>query len=393
MRRLLWVVGTLVVLLVVVRVVLDPVAAWFTARTLARSPGFKAAFSDVHVSVLPPAYEITRFKLIEEPGGRWDEPLAFVERARVSVLWRELLRGHLVGRVVLEKPKAVAVRSHEEKAEKAPSIARQMEGVAPLKIDRIEIEDGEVLLAQGKGKKAPQLWLHGIDLVATNLATRKALMEGEPATLRVSGQVQRSGVLKVTGAMDPWSLKPTFTAEGSLENLKVQELYAFLAENAEMRPVAGEINVFVEVQAKNGVLKGGVKPVFENIELAAAKEDLGTRLKTFFADAAIELLSDDEPGRDAVATIIPIKGTIDSPEVQLVPTLLGVVRNAFVIGLQSGFRHLPPQTAPKKEGVVKQAVDALKKDQGPLQAQPEPADAKKKEPARRAGRKKAKPRR
>ena len=120
------------------------------------------------------------------------------------------------------------------------------------------------------------------------------------------------------------------------------------------------------------MLQGGVKPIFEHIELEPGNQDLGTRLKTFFADSAIELLSDDVPGRDAVATVIPIKGDIDSPEVQLVPTVLGVVRNAFVIGLQSGFANLPPQTAPKKEGVVRQAVDALKKDEGPPQAQPEP---------------------
>jgi hypothetical protein len=393
-RRLLYVLAGLVVLVLVIRVVLDPIAAWATRKALAKSPGFRAAFSDVHLSIIPPGYEIRRFKLIEEPGGRWDEPLVFVERTYLTVLWRELLRGHLVGRVVLEKPKAVAVRRHEEKAKKAPALSKQLEDMAPFRLDRLEIEDGEVLIAQGKGKKAPQLWLNNLNLVAANLATRKAMMEGEPAVLSLRGTVQRGASLTVDGSMDPWSVKPTFTVEAALKELKVQQLHAFIAENAEMRPVSGVINLFAKIKARNGVLQGGVKPVFENLELRPGDDDLGTRLKTFLADTAIEILSDDIPNRDAVATVIPIKGTLDQPDVQLVPTILGVVRNAFVVGLAQGFSNLPPKTAPKKEGIIRQAVDALKRDEGPPQAQPTPADQeKKKAPPKRARRAKPKPRR
>jgi hypothetical protein len=370
-RTLLYVLGALVVLVVVVRLVLDPLAAWGTRRALAKTQGFKAAFSDVHISLLPPAYEIHRFKIIETPKGRWDEPLFYVERAQVSVFWRELLRGHVVARVLLQRPKGVAVRRHEEKAEKGVSIGKQLEQIAPLRMDRLEIEDGEALIGQGKGDKAPQLWVNNVNLVASNLATRKALMEGEPAVLYMRGRIQRSGALTVEGSMDPWATKPTFTVESALKGLDVKELYEFLAQNAEMRPASGTINLYAKLKSRNGVLTGGVKPVLENIELEAAKEDLVTRLKTFLADTALEILSDDQPGRDAVATVIPIKGTLDQPDVQLLPTVLGVVRNAFVIGMASGFQNLPPRTAPKKEGVIKQAVQALQKDEGPPEAQPD----------------------
>jgi hypothetical protein len=376
--------GVLVVLVVVIRLVLDPIAAWGTRKALARSQGFKAAFSDVHLSIIPPAYEISHFKIIEEPRGRWDEPLFFVERAQVSVFWRELLRGHLVARVLLQKPKGVAVRRHEQKAEKGATIGKQLQDMAPLKVDRIEIEEGEALIAQGKGPKAPQLWINNVNLVASNLATRKALMEGEPAALYMRGRIQRSGALKVEGSMDPWTAKPTFTVEAALTGLAVKEMHEFLAQNVEMRPAAGEINLYAKLKARNGVLEGGVKPILENIEIEAARDDLGARLKAFFADTAVELFTDDVPGRDAVATVIPIRGSLDQPDVQLLPTVLGVVRNAFVVGLTAGFKNLPPRTAPKKEGVIRQAIDALKKDGGPPEAQPGENTQKAKQP--RAGR-------
>jgi hypothetical protein len=67
---------------------------------------------------------------------------------------------------------------------------------------------------------------------------------------------------------------------------------------------------------------------------------------------------------------VPLKGKLTDPDVQLWPTVLGVIRNAFVQGLASGFENLPPPTADKKEGKVQQTKNALEKDQGPPKAQP-----------------------
>ena len=371
-RGLLIALGVFVVLLIIGRIVLDPLARHFTAKALENNEDFKASFSDVHVSVIPPAYSITDFKLVEKGGsGRWTEPLFYVERARVSVLWREVLRLHWVGDVVLENPKIVALRRHEEKAEKAPEAGKGLADMAPIKLDRLEIRDGEILIGVGKGKQAPKLWVNKLNLVAENMATRKAMMEGEPSTLRLRGRVQKTGRLTATASMDPWARKLTFSTKAALENLSARELYAFTAKETELQAEKGEVDLFVEVKAKDGVLHGGVKPVLKNIEVKAVGDGLGDRLKATLADASIELLSDDIPGRDAVATTIPIKGRVDQPSAQILPTVLGVLRNAFVVGLRSGFDNLPPPVAAKKENPVKQAWRALTKEDEPPRAQPE----------------------
>ncbi|HEY0712792.1 MAG TPA: DUF748 domain-containing protein [Polyangia bacterium] len=389
LRRTFIVLATIAVLLIVVRVVLDPIAAHYTRKALADMEGFEATFSTVHVGLLPPSYEIHDFKVIEKPTGRWSEPLVYVERAWTSVVWRKLLRGQTVARAVLENPKVVAVRQHEKKAEKSADLGETLQAKAPLTIDRFEIVDGELLIAEGKGKKAPQLWIHKLDFVATNLATRKELMGGERAHFNMRAHVQRTGRLEVDAHLDPWTAKPTFDVDGKLEKLDARELYAFLANKAEMHPKSGVINLYAKVDAKNGVLKGGVKPIIENLELTPSDDDISTRIKTFLADSAVELLTDDIPGRDAVAAVVPIRGSLDKPDAQLVPTILSVVRNAFVIGLRSGFGNLPPPTAEKKEGVIKQAWQALKRDEGQPEAQPNDQEKlqEKQEEKQRQGRK------
>ena len=111
--------------------------------------------------------------------------------------------------------------------------------------------------------------------------------------------------------------------------------------------------------------------MLKNVKVRPTEDDFGNKLKAWIADKGLRLFSDRVPDRNAVVTIIPIKGRLDDPDVQLWPTVLGVVRNAFVEGISSGFTHLPPPTADKPQGKFEQVKKALKKDEGPPEAQPD----------------------
>lgn len=369
MRALVWVIGIIVLVGVIVRVIADPIAAHYTRQALDGVPDTRGTFADVHVRFLPPGLEISRLKIVEHPKGDWDEPLLYIEHGLVTVHWRELLRGHLVGRVRLTEPKVLAVRRPEEKAEKATDLAGTLEQILPLRIDRFEITDGEVLIAPG-GPKGPRIWIHELDLVATDLATRKALLEGERSRLEADARVQKSGKLKLAFAMDPFAKALTFTGNASLRNLDARELHALLKPGG-ITISKGQIDLFADLRARDGRITGGAKPLFKGVELAAADDGLGNRIKAAFANLAVEILDDDKPRRDAVATVVPIEGKVKNPEAQLVPTILGVVRNAFVQAITEGFTNLPPPKAEEKQGIIKQTVDALQKDEGPPKAQPQ----------------------
>jgi hypothetical protein len=86
---------------------------------------------------------------------------------------------------------------------------------------------------------------------------------------------------------------------------------------------------------------------------------------------AVKLFSDRVPGREAVATIIPIRGNLEHLDAQITPAIMAVLRNAFVEGLSSSLSSTPPPVANKDEGVVRPLVHALKKDEPrPVKAQP-----------------------
>jgi hypothetical protein len=356
---------------IVLRLILDPLAAHETRVALSQMDGFRGDFERVHVTVFGPGYDITHLKLTQVPTADRD-PLIYVDRAHLGIDWRELLHLRLKVSLRLTDPKITITPEKKAKASvpEAPDLSEQLRKVTALEVDRIEVVGGEVLFREGSGPHPQQLWVHHLELVAQNLATRSALANGRPATVSAHGTLGRSGELDLFISADPFASPLSFAGQLSEKGLRASELYEFIEPKTQLQPGKGTVDVFAEFTSRNGMLTGGVKPVLKNVEIRPAEAGVWDRMKAWLADKTVKIASDRVPDRNAVATTIPLKGKLTDPDVQLWPTVLGVVRNAFVQGLASGFENLPPPTAEKKEGPAEQAKNALKKDKGPPKAQP-----------------------
>jgi hypothetical protein len=378
-RRLLIVLIILVAIVVIIRVILDPLATHFTRKALDGLDGFRGDFARVHVTIFGPGYTITRVKLIEDPGGSAREPLFYAERVHAGIDWRPLLHGRLVARLRIDEPKINVIKpEHEAKktAAKAPDLSAQLEKALGMKVDRVEVLRGEVLFRDLSQPAHPEMWLHRLDAAAENLATRAELAHGRPTTVSAHGTLGRSGDVSLFVTADPLASPLSFAGRFALEHLKLAELYDFIAPKTKMQTPEGTVDVFAEFVSRKGAITGGVKPVLKNVKVRPTDSGIWDRLKAWLADKSLDLFSDRVPGRNAVATVVPIKGTLTNPDVQLWPAVLGVVRNSFVEGLASGFTHVPPDTADSKEGPLTQAKHALEKDKGPPKAQPQPAQGR-----------------
>jgi hypothetical protein len=362
-------------LVVVIRLVLDPVAAHFTHKALNEAQGIRGDFDSVHVSVLPPGYEIRKLSIIEEPGGDWKRPLLEAERVGVGLEWRRLLSAQLSARVRIEEPKIIYVKRptppKPPKKPEIPDVDKQLRQLLPARVDRFEVVRGELDYRDATTKGQPSLGIRRIEVAAENLATRPKLGSGQPATLSLSALLGKSGDVSAFVSVNPFAEQLEFAGNAAIRGWKVAELYEFEKAAANLQTPEGTLDLFAEFTAKNGAINGGVKPVLKNVEVRPAEDGFGNALKAWLADAALDLFSDRVPGRNAVATVVPIKGRLDDPKLQVWPTVLSVIRNAFVQGISSGFSSLPPPTAKEEENVIEQAASALKKDEGPAKAQPE----------------------
>ena len=381
LRRSLLALTIAIVVVVIIRLVLDPVATHYTRQALNDAEGIRGDFHSVHVTVFPPGYQIRRIKIVEHPRDDWKHPLFYAERIAVRVDWRALFHGRLAAMARLDQPKLV-ITTREKAPEKAgglPDVRAALARVTPARVARVEIRDGEVLYRDLTAPRTPEIWLHDIELAMENLATRPNLAGGRPATVSGRAKLGRSGTVTLFVSANPFASKLAFAGEAAVKGWRVAELFDLIEPKTDLQTPQGTLDLFAEFKAAAGAISGGVKPVLKNVEVRPTEDNLGNKLKAWIADEGLDLFSDRVPGRNAVATVVPIKGKLDDPDIQLWPTVLGVVRNSFVEGISSGFTHLPPKTADKPQGKIEQVKDALKKDEGPPKAQPTAEEQKQNE--------------
>jgi hypothetical protein len=343
-------------------------------------------FANYRVRLVDLSYSIDDLSIDKQTAAGARLPYFEVDRARFGLHWRELLRGHVVARLDLDRPRLNVVqvrkpslREGDEPAsgqqiEEVPKVGRRLRDLAPFLIDRAQVKDGELRILDARKEEQALLRLHGIELTIENFATRPALSKGEPTVLAARAVLQESGKVSVFATADPLAKGVTFAGQGRLEHLPLVEIQDLFDAHAKIEPEQGTLDMSVRFQAVNGKISGGVRPILKGVTTRPADKGLRAKLESLLADAALEIFEDDVPGREAVATTIPLSGTVNAPAAQAVPTVIGVLRNAFVRGLADSFSGLPPPKAEKREGVLEQARRGLSEKRGQPRAQPTPRD-------------------
>ena len=362
------VVAAIALVLVAAKLALDPLAAWRTRRALAGLHGMDATFSAVSVRLWDLSYEIRDLRIDKRVGEGKALPFFSARRIRFALLWRELVHRHVVADVDLDVPRIDLVQTEKEaggenaagqEVRATPELGKKLSEATPFLIDRVQVRDGAVQWVDATEPTRPVLRFHGIEATLENFATRPALSRGEPTVLAARGVFQRSGKTTLFATADPLAKKLTFAGQVRLEGLALADLSNLVGSKSGVAPDKGTMDMSIRFVCDGGRLSGGIRPVLKDAGTHAAKPDLLSKIKSWITDTALKIFRDDVKGRKAVATTIPIEGEVTDPNVQLLPTILGVVRNAFVRGLSDSLQGLPPPKAKQKQGAVEQARRAL----------------------------------
>jgi hypothetical protein len=374
-RLAVWIAAVALVL-VAARLALDPLATWRTRRLLSGLEGMRATFADVEVHVLGLSYAVRDLRIEKVAAGGSALPFFRADRIFVALAWRELVHGHVVARIDLDAPELNVIQKQAsgkpesaQQIQEAPKVGRKLEDLAPFLVDRAQVKDGAVTIVDASKPETPVVRIHGIELTLENFATRPALTRGEPTVLAARGTLQKTGRISVFATADPLAKRVTFAGQGRLEDLHLDELSDVIGAHADVTPRKGTLDMSVRFRAVDGRITGGVRPILTGVDTKASKPGLLAKIESALADAALSLFKDDVAGRHAVATTIPLSGTVSDPHAQPIPTVIGVLRNAFVRGLADSMSGLPPPKAKERQGVLEQAREGLSPKSQP-RAQP-----------------------
>lgn len=360
----------LLALFLILAVALDPIVEWQTRERLKIfEPRYKVTFEDASLQPFKLNYVLKGLKVMRQSAGGQELPYVSVERTQLGIYGRELLHMHLVATVEVDKPRLNLIAAKAEKEQqldpKIPDLSEKLLKIMPLTVDRVQVRDAAMLFTDKTKPEFPNIWIHKVDATLENLATRAALARGEPTSVALSGTIQESGELSAFLTADPLAKGLYFAGRASVLNFELKELSKTMASESGLSVSEGTLDLFAEFDCRAGQLEGGIKPVLKNVKVVKGKPGLGNAVKAVLADAAVKVLSDRVGQRDAVATVIPLRGDINKPQIQLWPAVIGVLRNAFVIGVSESYARLPPAEAGRKDGLVKQVIEGLDKKDTP----------------------------
>ena len=378
-RWLFWIPLALIVIAIAVRIVMTPIATRMARDSLQSMPGFKGSFRELSIRTLTTSVIIEGLSLDRDPPADPGTPFITMEKVHLTLFWRELFKGKIVGSAKILKPKfhIVIPPSPEEAKEEGksrpppppdvPDLAKTLGDVIPVRIDRVEIQDGEMVVVDAGAEGLPDIRIGNLEMTIENIETGTQLGSGRPTVFAAHALVEKSGQLAMFYTADLLAKSLTFAGKAKLEGLKLAEINDFLAARSGLRVEKGTFDVYTAFTASRGKFIGGVKPLLKGVDMEPVESDILSAFKEAFIDNTISLFSDDVPGREAVAALIPIRGEITSPSPQLLPTILSIVRNAFVEGLASGFQNLPPPAS--NRSILSRVTGIFSSKKGPPEAE------------------------
>jgi hypothetical protein len=333
-RRYGWVLALLAVLLAA-RIALPFALQRYVNGVLDRTPGYTGRVGDIDVALWRGAYEIEDVD-IRKRSGKVPVPLLSAPRTDLSVEWKALFRGALVGELVFHGGALNFVRGPSEGTGQTGAEADWRDTVRelfPLRIDRVAVHDGTVHYRDFHSDPEVDVHLDSVEAVVINLTNSRDLAETLVARFELDGRLMGQGPVRVRGSLDPFADDPTFDLDGEVRGADLRRWNDFLRAYAGVDVQKGTFEVYTELRAEKGRFEGYVKPLVEGLDVIdleeeAEEQSLFATLWETIVGAGAEVLEHQPADRQAAR--IPLSGSVEEPGAGLWAALGSAFRNAFV---------------------------------------------------------------
>jgi hypothetical protein len=197
-----------------------------------------------------------------------------------------------------------------------------------LRIDAASMSRAVVGFVNRAQRPPYRLFLDGARLEASNLSNQRA--EGE-SVVRLRGKFMGSGDLDAVATFRPHKKGPDFDLAVRIEGTEAKTMNDLLRAHGGFDVVAGTFSLYSELSAQDGIIRGYVKPFFQNLDVYDARQDRekGVLRKIYerLVGGLAELL-ENRP-REQVATKADVWGRIEDPRKSTLQIIAGLIHNAF----------------------------------------------------------------
>ena len=358
LRILLIVLGVLLT----IRIILPYALLELVNDRLAELPGYHGHIEELDLALIRGAYQIEELVIEQVDSVTQDRtPFVAADVIDLSVEWKALFRGSVVGELVVERPAVIFTKDAVEPAavqEDTTTFSELLNDLLPIRVNRVEIHDGILRFRDPTTTPAVDIQMDRIELLALNL--RNKYDEGDilPSTVRLDANVY-GGTMAIRMKLNPLADMPTFDLNAELKDLELTELNGFMQAYGKFDVNKGNMGLYTEMAAKDGGFAGYVKPIIKDLDVVG-KEDRNDNALRKLWEVVVGGVGGlfKNPKEEQVATKVRFQGRMDGPRTNVLYAIVDLVRNAFIQALQPAVDqqiNLSSVEAPEapKQGFIK----------------------------------------
>jgi hypothetical protein len=330
---------SIIAVLIAIRLALPYVVLHYANKSLSTMDGFRGHINDIDIALIRGAYQLDSIYLNKIDSVTLREtPFFSASLVDLSVEWRALLKGSLVGEMKFINPILRFTRDKVEPDDvrKDSSELKELrEDFMPLKVNRFEVENGTITYIDENSHPRVDVSLTNAHILATNLRNSyDSVGEILPATIKGTATVYE-GDLSFNMKINPLADVPTFDINAELNNTNLVKLNDFFKAYAKADVNKGTFGLYTEIAAKEGKFKGYVKPLIKDLKVLGPedrKDNIFKKLWEGLVGTAGEVF-ENQP-KERLATKIPFEGNVENPKANAWYAIVQVLQNAFVRALQ-----------------------------------------------------------
>jgi hypothetical protein len=232
-------------------------------------------------------------------------------------------------------PTAGAERETRQKAADAAKKASNTPDLL-VRINELRLTKSTVGFVNKATTPSYRVFLADTDGTVTNLSNQQ--VEGT-AVAKLKGAFMGSGTATAEATFKAEKSGPNFDVGVRVEEVDVTRLNDLFRAYGRFDTANGYFFLYSELDAKDGVVTGYIKPLFKDLKVYDKQQDkskpLARKMYERIVSGVAKVLK-NRP-RDEVATKAEVLGRIDDPKVGTVAAVVRLVQNAFFKAILPGF--------------------------------------------------------
>lgn len=336
---------SLIILLVVVRVALPSILLKLINKELSNLEEYHGKLEDLDLNLYRGAYVLKGLN-IEKVKGEFNDPYLNIKSIDASIHWKALLKGKIVGEVILDHPQLnfeVDSTGNEIQTGEEFEWMEMIDKLFPfdVTVNLFQVNKGEVYFKDFSQQPLVDVGISNISVKATNLSNIDNQSDSLPASYEISGTTNGEGKLRVFGHLNFMREVPDFDMNFKLNDLKLVSLNNFSKAYGSFDFEEGQFSLTTELLLFEKKYQGYIKPFFEEVKIIdySAEKDNSFFQKVWETAIAIpaEMLQNQK--EEQLATKVPLEGNLKESDPKIFKAILNLFKNAFVKAIPKNIEH------------------------------------------------------